>query len=103
MIGKLAPVILAGKVNVVRANGYLEVDITGYSTTRDMTQAVFTLNPVPNGSFTSSVLTVPLSSIFSTWYQSAASTAFGSQFTYTQTFTVIGDVNQVLIGHGNAY
>jgi hypothetical protein len=95
VIAKSAPVILAGKVNLVHANGYLEVDITGFSTTRDMTQAVFQLNPAPGGSFTSSTITVPLSSLFTTWYQSAASATFGSQFTFTQPFTVIGDTNQI--------
>ncbi|HEY3835032.1 MAG TPA: IPT/TIG domain-containing protein, partial [Bryobacteraceae bacterium] len=95
VIGKTAPVILSGKVKLVHANGYLEVDVTGFSTTRDMTQAVFQLNAAPGGSFTSSTITVPISTIFTTWYQSAASATFGGQFTYTQPFTVIGDTNQV--------
>ncbi len=59
-------------------------------------QAVFQLNAVPNGSFTSSVITVPLSGLFTTWYQSAASTTFGSQFTYTQPFSVGSEyINQI--------
>jgi hypothetical protein len=92
-IAKAAPVIQ--KVSLVHANGYLEVDVTGFSTTRDMTTAVFQLNPAPGASLTSSTFTVPVSSLFTTWYQSSASTAFGSQFTYAQPFTVIGDTNQI--------
>lgn len=92
-IAKAAPVIQ--NVSLIHANGYLEVDVTGFSTTRDMTTAVFQLNAAPGGSFTSSVLTVPVSSLFTTWYQSSASSTFGSQFTYAQPFTVIGDTNQI--------
>ncbi len=93
-IPKSAPVIRT--VTLIRANGYLEVDINGYSTTRDMTTAVFQLNAAPGGSFTSSVFTVPVSSLFTAWYQSAASTAFGSQFTYAQPFTVIGNTSEIV-------
>jgi hypothetical protein len=82
-------------VTLIHAAGYLEVDVNGYSTTRDMTTAVFQLNPAPGGSFTSSVITVPVSSLFTSWYQSSGATAFGSQFTYAQPFTVIGDTNQI--------
>ena len=60
-----------------------------------MTQATFHLNAAPNGSFTTTDFTVPLQSLFNTWYQSAASVGFGSQFSYAQAFTVIGDTNQV--------
>jgi hypothetical protein len=92
-VAKAAPVI--NTVKLIHANGYLEVDINGFSTTRDMTTAVFTLNAAPGGSFTSSVITVPVSTLFTGWYQSSGSTAFGSQFTYAQPFTVIGDTNQI--------
>jgi hypothetical protein len=95
VIGKSAPVIVPGKVTLVRAQGYLEIDVTGFSTTRDMTQAVFHLNAAPGGSFTSTDITVPVSTLFASWYQSSASTTFGGQFTYAQPFTVIGDVNEV--------
>ena len=47
-VAKAAPVIRT--VTLVRANGYLEVDINGFSTTRDMTTAVFQLNAAPGGS-----------------------------------------------------
>jgi hypothetical protein len=95
LVPRTAPVISAGKVKLVKLNGYLEVDVTGFSTTRDMTQATFHLNPVAGGSFTSSDFTVNIANLFTTWYQSAASAAFGSQFNYAQTFTVIGDTNQI--------
>ena len=94
-VPKTAPVILPGKVTLVRANGYLEVDVTGYSTTRDMTQVVFKLNAAPGGSFIAPVITLPVSSPFTSWYTNGASTSFGSQFTYSQPFSVIGDINQV--------
>jgi len=95
VIAKSAPVMIAGKVKMVRVNGYLEVDVTGFSTTRDMTQATFHLNAAPGGSFTTTDFTIPLSTLFTTWYQSAASASFGSQFSYAQAFNVIGDINQI--------
>jgi len=95
VIARSAPVMISGKVKLVKANGYLEVDVNGFSTTRDMTQAVFHLNAAPGGSFTTTDFTVPISALFTTWYQSAASVGFGSQFSYAQTFSVIGDTNQI--------
>jgi len=82
-------------LTLTQAAGFLGVNVTGFSTTRDMTTAVFQLNAAPGGSFTSSAITVPVSSLFTSWYQSSASTAFGSQFTYTQPFTVIGNTNEI--------
>jgi hypothetical protein len=92
-IPKQAPVIT--KVVLTRSPNGIEVDITGYSTTRDMTQAVFHLNGAPGGSVPSPDITVSVSSLFSNWYQSAASAMWGGQFTYSQTFTVTGDPSQI--------
>ena len=95
VIPKSAPVLVAGKVKLVHANGYIEVDVTGYSTTRDMTSATFHLNAAPGASFIATDITVPMSASFTTWYQSAVSGQFGSQFSYAQPFTVVGDTNQI--------
>jgi hypothetical protein len=95
VVAKAAPVLVSGKVKLVHAPGYIEVDITGFSTTRDMTTATFHLNAAPGGSFISQDFTVNVSSLFTAWFQGAASTAFGGQFSYAQPFTLIGDTNQV--------
>ena len=82
VIAKATPTIQPGKVTLVRAPGYLEVDVVGLSTNRDMVQATFQLTAAPGGSFTSSTITVPLSALFTTWYQKrGVRHAFGNQFT----------------------
>jgi hypothetical protein len=82
------PVITA--VRATRgANGF-DVQVTGYSSTREMVQAQYRFTAAPGSALQTTDLTVPVEGIFTTWYSSAASTATGSQFTYTQSFTIQG-------------
>jgi len=73
------------------ANGFT-VTVTGFSTTLDMSQAVFQFNAASGATLQPASLTVPLGSLFSTFYQSnpPGQTGTGSQFVYTQPFTVSG-------------
>jgi hypothetical protein len=71
------------------ANGF-DVQVTGYSSTREMVQAQYRFTAAPGSALQTTDLTVPVEGIFTTWYSSAASTATGSQFTYTQSFTIQG-------------
>jgi hypothetical protein len=60
-----------------------------------MTQADFHFTAVPGKSLGTTDLTVPVTSAFQAWYQSAASDADGTTFTYTQPFTITGDAADI--------
>ena len=85
-----APVI--SSVRATRTAGGIEVVVTGFSTPRQVTQAVFRFTASGVGTLQTTELTVPLDSVFTTWYRSSASAQFGSSFSYTQPFTVTGNV-----------
>lgn len=88
-----APVITAARLNRT-ATGF-EIQITGYSTTRDVTQAVFRFTASQGGTLQTTEVTVPVGPAFTTWFSSAASAPFGSRFTFTQPFTVAGDISDI--------
>ena len=72
------------------ANGTFTVSVTGRSTPRDMTSALFHF-ALPTTTQPSTLdVTVPLTSAFAAWYGSSASTAFGSTFTVTVQFSFTG-------------
>jgi hypothetical protein len=72
--------------------------ITGYSTARELTQAVFGFNAASGSTLqsTASSITIDTGSQFNTWFQDPNNSQFGSVFVYTQPFAVQGDVNAVL-------
>ncbi len=76
-----------------RTSGGFTVQVYGYSTTREVTQALFHLSGSNVGS---ADLTVPVGPIFSSWYGSSSSAQFGSQFLYSQSFTVQGDPTMIV-------
>lgn len=92
-VAKDVPVLTAA--SLTRVTGGLNVSITGYSTTREVTSATITFNPAAGSTVKSAPLTVQLSSLFTTWYSSAASTAVGSSFTITLPFTVTGNTSAI--------
>jgi len=83
-VSPTAPVI--SKVTFASANGAFSISVTGYSTPRDMTSVLFQFTPTTSGPLTATDFTIPLTSAFTTWYNSSASTAFGSQSTMTVPF-----------------
>jgi hypothetical protein len=93
-IRQAAPVIASARL--VRMSNGFNIQITGYSTAREITQAVFHFTAASGSTLQTSDITIPVQSIFSQWFQNPASTAFGSQFTFTQPFTVQGDPNAVI-------
>ena len=84
-----APPVITSVSGAVTTGGFT-VTLVGYSNTRDMTQGTFTFTAASGVSLQTSTVTVPLSSLFSAWYGSSASAQYGSQFTFTQPFTVSG-------------
>jgi hypothetical protein len=92
-VARSAPVV--GTVQVVRTSGGFEVRVTGYSTPRQMTQALFNFTASAQAGLQTTSLMVPLSTAFTAWYAGAPSAQFGSQFLYTQPFTVQGDTGAI--------
>jgi hypothetical protein len=83
-----APVITS--ITATRGSTGFTVTVIGYSPSRDVSSASFTFSAASGSSLGTTQLTVPVSAIFAPWYSSAASAPFGSQFTFTQPFTVTG-------------
>jgi hypothetical protein len=94
-IERLAPSVASGGVRVVRTPTGFEVQVIGYSTPRQVTQAAFRFASASGAELQGAEITIPVESVFTAWYQDAASTQFGSQFRYVQPFTVQGDANAV--------
>jgi hypothetical protein len=86
---RAAPVMRT--LQLVHTAGGFEVHIAGYSTPRQLTQAVVQLTPSPGSNLQTTQLTIPLSDLAGNWYQSAASNRFGSQFTLVLPFTIQGN------------
>jgi hypothetical protein len=76
----------------------LNIVVTGYATSREITQAIFTFSAAAGQSLqpTASSITVDVSSLFGNWFQSAASAQFGTQFIFTEPFAIQGDPTQVI-------
>ncbi len=87
-INSVAPVITS--VTATSTSGGFTVTVVGFATSRSMTQAVFTFTPASGVNLQTTSVTVPATSLFATWYGSSASAPFGSQFSFTQPFTVSG-------------
>jgi hypothetical protein len=89
-----APVITS--MTAARTATGFTVTIVGYATSRDVTTANFQFSATSGSNLGTSQLSVPVSSIFAPWYSSAPSAPYGSQFTFTQPFTVTGSNSVIL-------
>jgi hypothetical protein len=68
------------------------IQVTGFTTTRSLTSAMVQFSIAPGYSMPTSQFTVNVNPIATVWFQSAASKAFGSQFTMAIPFTFQGVV-----------
>ncbi len=82
------PVITA--VSATRSGSTFTVNITGYAVTRSVTTANFTFTAAAGTTLQTTQLSVPVDAIFAPFFQSAAGAALGSQFTFSQPFTLSG-------------
>ena len=73
----------------------LTVLVTGFSTTREIQSATFNFTPASGASLNQKTITVPATTLFTTWYTTAGSAQYGSAFTYTQLFTLSGNASTV--------
>ncbi len=69
--------------------------MTGYSSTREIQSATFAFTPATGAALAEKTITVPVSTLFETWYTTAESAQYGSAFTYTQLFTLSGPATAV--------
>jgi hypothetical protein len=95
-LNRAAPVIR--DVQFTRASGGISFAITGYSTSREITQATFAFSAASGQTLQTSAssITVDTGTLFNNWFQSASNSQYGSQFVLTLPFTVTGDVNSVI-------
>jgi hypothetical protein len=92
-IAKAAPVITG--VTLTASGSSLIVAVTGYSNTRDMTSGTFQFIAAAGSTLNAAPITENLAATFSAFYQSSASTNFGSQFTFSIPFSFTGSINAI--------
>jgi len=78
-------------LKATRSGNTITVVVTGFASAKQVLSATFTFAPATGANFQTTVITQQMDQIFKAYYGAAASSGFGSQFTYTQTFTVSGD------------
>ncbi len=71
----------------------LSLQITGFATSRKVTQISLSFTPVAGESVSTTSLSLDVEGSFDAWYSSSQSTAFGSQFTATVPLSFSGSVN----------
>ena len=89
-----APQLLALQITAKTTTGF-QLLVTGYATSRQISQIALTFTPTSGENVTTSTIAIPADASFNAWYQSAASAAFGSQFTATIPITLAGDLVNV--------
>ncbi len=82
-------------VQLTRSGQTMTAVITGLSSTRDMTLAHFHFTPAPGKDLKTTDLTVDLAPSFGYWYGLSNSDTYGTNFLYTQPFTLNSDATTV--------
>lgn len=76
-----------------RTGNVLTLLVTGYATSRSVTQMELAFTPVSGETLTTQRLTLNAEAAFLAWYQSQPSAQFGSLFSATVPLTLSGEVN----------
>jgi hypothetical protein len=92
-IAPMAPVPTT--VTATRNSTGFTVNIMGYVTDREVTQALFTFNAAPGSNLQTTSLTLPVDTIFAQYFGSSAALPTGGQFLFTQAFTINGNLQAV--------
>jgi hypothetical protein len=90
-----APVITS--VTAVSNSSGFTVTVVGFATPRQVTQASFQFAAAPGANLQTGSLTIPVTSLFSAWYASAAAAPYGSQFSFVQPFAVTGSAQSIAL------
>jgi hypothetical protein len=88
-VERSAPVITSASFS--RSGSTIELQINGYSTTREISQGVVRFRAAAGNTLSTSEITLSLDETFGRWFRDAESARFGGQFTWTQPFTIQGD------------
>jgi hypothetical protein len=86
VINPAVPVI--SSVALQQVPGGLNVVVTGYSNTREVSSGSFTFTVSSGNTLSQATLTVPLTSAYAAWFGNTASNATGGQFKLTVPFSV---------------
>lgn len=86
-----------GRLSVARSASGLTVQITGFCTAREITEAVFRFTVTGGATLQTPEIRVPVENLFAPWFQDPASARFGSQFTFSQQFNVQGDASALTL------
>jgi hypothetical protein len=88
-VERAAPKIAS--IKLVRSSSSVTIQVTGFSTSREVTDAVFQFTAGAGFNLQTPQVRIQVDNLFSPWFQDPASSRFGSQFTFSQQFTVQGD------------
>ena len=91
-VAKSVPFIKTATVTGVTSSGFNLV-VVGYATSREMVSATVGFTAASGVTLASSTATVSLATVFTTWYQSTPSAAYGSNFSLTIPFTFTNSTN----------
>jgi hypothetical protein len=75
---------------ILRNPAGFEIQVTGYSNTREVTGAVFRFTPAPGATLSATEVNVPVASAFQSWFSSEPSRQYGGQFLLVVPFTLQG-------------
>jgi sugar lactone lactonase YvrE len=94
-VPRLVPIITSVRI-LNRSAGGFDVEVTGYSTSREISGAIFSFGAASGAQLLTVHLEPDVRSTFNGYYESDVSTVAGSAFVYLQPFIVErGDVNAV--------
>ncbi len=83
-------------MTITRSGNQLTVVMHGFSNTREVVNAQFHFTAAPGATLGTEDLTLPADTIFnSDWFDTDASDAYGSTFTYTQIFNTSGTAEDI--------
>jgi len=92
-VAPAAPVLT--RLDVTRSANGFELAVFGYSTPRNITRATVRLTPAPGATLTATEFNIELGPLFTTWYNSAQSGPFGSQFRLVLPFGLTGNPSDI--------
>jgi hypothetical protein len=92
-IERAAPSI--NSVRLSRSSSGMTVEVIGFATGREVTEALFRFAPTAGNTLQTSEIRLPVEGLFNTWFQNPGVAVFGSQFSFTQQFSVQGDPNAI--------
>ncbi|MGQ9918245.1 MAG: hypothetical protein ACUVS7_12580, partial [Bryobacteraceae bacterium] len=75
---------------IVRNPTGFEIQVTGYSNIRQITGATFRFTPAPGATLGTPEVSVPVSSVFQSWFAGEESRQYGGQFLLVVPFTLQG-------------